>query len=85
MPLHFSLQLIHATGKILHDLINKSCVWNEDENAKPYLVMQFIDVVIYTAILAIIEKARVAASKKATKMKFGSYTEFFEEAKTVSR
>lgn len=56
--------------------------WIDDWHARAYLVMQFVDILIYGAILAIIEASRVAASKKVTKIKFHRYTEFFEEAKS---
>ena len=79
-----------ATQRILQEMLvrvnilkqNLSYYWIDDSHSRPYLVMQFADIVIYGVILVIIEKARVAASSKVTKIKFNSYADFFEEAKT---
>jgi ABC-type multidrug transport system ATPase subunit len=53
----------------------------DNVSSRPYLVMQYLDIIIYTIILFVIEKLRVIASTKVTKITFGSYTRFFEQAK----
>jgi ABC-type multidrug transport system fused ATPase/permease subunit len=47
----------------------------------PYFVMQFVDIVIYAAVLFGIEFARAMLQKKYTKFAFSGYQEFFEQAK----
>jgi ABC-type multidrug transport system ATPase subunit len=48
----------------------------------PYLVMQFVDIIIYGGLLFAIEFVKSLASRRYTKFAFSGYQQFFEEAKS---
>jgi ABC-type multidrug transport system ATPase subunit len=53
----------------------------KDKNARVYLIMQYVDIVIYVIILIIIEKVRLKIQRKSAQRDFGNYTQFFKEQK----
>ena len=50
-------------------------------NSQPYFIMQYVNIIIYAVILAIIEKVRLIIRTKDAKRTFGNYHSFFEETK----
>lgn len=51
-------------------------------NSQPYLIMQFVDIIIYGVILTVIESVRISYQRKKAKKSFGDYHDFFVEAKS---
>jgi ABC-type multidrug transport system ATPase subunit len=54
--------------------------WKLD-NSQPYLIMQWIDIVIYTVILAAIEFVGMYLQRTGARRSFGDYNEFFKKEK----
>jgi ABC-type multidrug transport system ATPase subunit len=48
----------------------------------PYLIMQFVDIVIYAILLFVIETMRSLLSKRYTKFAFSGYEDFFNQVKS---
>lgn len=51
------------------------------EHTQPYLIMQFVDIIIYTVLLYIIEMNRLTLQRKSAKRSFANYAEFFKNKK----
>lgn len=54
--------------------------WHE-ESTNPYMIMQWLDIVLYVFILWLIESVRLRVQRNKVKRSFGNYTQFFEEQK----
>ncbi|OHT05139.1 ABC transporter family protein [Tritrichomonas foetus] len=80
---HISIQQL--LGIILTNMSNQkqpfSYYWKEP-HAQIYLIMQWIDIIIYIIILTIIEMTRLSLQRKSAKRSFGDYHEFFKNAKS---
>jgi ABC-type multidrug transport system ATPase subunit len=55
--------------------------FTENKNSQPYLVMEFIDVIIYAGLLAAIERIRIWLSESGARRTFGDYGDFFRNEK----
>jgi ABC-type multidrug transport system ATPase subunit len=53
----------------------------KDPHAQPYLIMEFIDILIYAVILAVIEFVRVRVQRAGARRTFGDYGDFFQQEK----
>jgi ABC-type multidrug transport system ATPase subunit len=53
----------------------------DNTSSLPYLIMQYLDIIIYIVLLFAIEFTRRLLSNKYTKFAFSGYQEFFEQAK----
>lgn len=51
-------------------------------SSRSYLIMQLVDIVIYSIILTLIEMFRLSVQRKNAKKSFGDYHDFFKEAKS---
>ncbi|KAK8860380.1 hypothetical protein M9Y10_012044 [Tritrichomonas musculus] len=51
-------------------------------SSRPYLVMQWVDIIIYIIVLTLIEMFRLSVQRKNAKKSFGDYHDFFKEAKS---
>ncbi|KAK8841576.1 hypothetical protein M9Y10_027201 [Tritrichomonas musculus] len=73
--------MIKQTGK------NKktfSYYW-KDSLAQPFMIMEWIDIIIYGVILIIIECSRRAIARAAAKRSFSSYNDYFKELKSQQK
>jgi ABC-type multidrug transport system fused ATPase/permease subunit len=55
--------------------------WTERKAALIYLVMEFVDIVLYTVILTVIERYRRGIESSAAKRRFDDYAEYFEKVR----
>ena len=55
--------------------------FTEDEHGQVYLIMQYVDIVIFGFIVFIIEKVRIHFQRKSAQRSFGNYSQFFKEQK----
>jgi ABC-type multidrug transport system ATPase subunit len=53
----------------------------KEEHAQVYLIMQYVNIIIYSLVLFIIEKVRISLQRKNAQRSFGNYTQFFKEQK----
>jgi ABC-type multidrug transport system ATPase subunit len=53
----------------------------ENEMARPYLIMEYVDIIIYALCLWLLETVRLIIARKGAKRSFGDYGDFFREAK----
>ncbi|KAK8853977.1 hypothetical protein M9Y10_016526 [Tritrichomonas musculus] len=54
------------------------------QHSMPYLIMQWVDIILYGIILAIIEVNRIEIQKRLAKRTFSNYSEYFKQAKRRS-
>jgi ABC-type multidrug transport system ATPase subunit len=58
-----------------------SFYWTEHKSSQVFLIMEFLDIILYAGILIVIEHFRQGVETRAAKRAFGNYTEFFEQVK----
>jgi ABC-type multidrug transport system ATPase subunit len=58
-----------------------SYYWTEHKSSQVFLIMEFLNILLYGSILTVIEYFRKGVETRAAKRAFGSYTEFFDQVK----
>ncbi|OHT06904.1 ABC transporter family protein [Tritrichomonas foetus] len=80
---HIGIQRILTEMLVRVNILKQNLTYyfKEDKVSQIYLVMQILDIPLYAIMLGIIEKIRIWMHKKVAKAKYGSYGDFFNEAK----
>jgi ABC-type multidrug transport system ATPase subunit len=72
--------------RLLTHVLVRLGIWKEDlgfyfemANTRPFLIMHYGDIVIYGALLVIIEKVRWSLQSRSAKRSFGDYKDFFRK------
>jgi hypothetical protein len=55
--------------------------WQENGNSRPYLIMEWVDIIIYGGLLVVIEQVRLWMRKAEARRSFGNYGDFFRAEK----
>jgi hypothetical protein len=81
------LPVLHVQRLLTHILTNigtfkkpLSYYW-KFESSQPYLVMEFVDTVVFAILLWVLETVRVVIARKGARRSFGDYGDFFKAEK----
>lgn len=80
---HVGLQRILSEMLVRVNILKQDLgyYFKNDKYSRPYLIMQYINIILYGGILILIEKLRIWIHKILAQSKYSGYTDFFQEVK----